>query len=37
MLSHRACLTNVVQMLTSSPVTPANRVLAVAPFSTPSG
>ena len=32
MLSHRACLTNVVQMLTSSPVTPADRVLAVAPF-----
>ena len=32
MLSHRACLTNVVQMLTSSPVTPTDRVLAVAPF-----
>ena len=32
MLTHRACLTNVVQMLTSSPVTPADRVLAVAPF-----
>src|SRR6266566_1300438 len=32
MLTHRACLTNVVQMLTSMPVTPADRVLAVAPF-----
>ena len=32
MLTHRACLTNVVQMLTSSPVTRADRVLAVAPF-----
>jgi acyl-CoA synthetase (AMP-forming)/AMP-acid ligase II len=32
MLTHRACLTNVVQMLTSSPVSPADRVLAVAPF-----
>jgi long-subunit acyl-CoA synthetase (AMP-forming) len=32
MLTHRACLTNVMQMLTSSPVMPADRVLAVAPF-----
>ena len=32
MLTHRACLTNVVQMLTLMPVTPADRVLAVAPF-----
>lgn len=32
MLSHRACLTNVVQMLTAAPVTGTDRVLAVAPF-----
>jgi acyl-CoA synthetase (AMP-forming)/AMP-acid ligase II len=32
MLTHRACLTNVVQMLTVLPSGPADRVLAVAPF-----
>jgi acyl-CoA synthetase (AMP-forming)/AMP-acid ligase II len=32
LLTHRACLTNVLQMLTSSPVTPDDRILAVAPF-----
>jgi acyl-CoA synthetase (AMP-forming)/AMP-acid ligase II len=32
MLTHRACLTNVVQMLTTMPVACADRVLAVAPF-----
>ena len=32
MLTHRACLTNVVQMLTALPVACADRVLAVAPF-----
>jgi acyl-CoA synthetase (AMP-forming)/AMP-acid ligase II len=32
MLSHRACLTNVVQMLTATPVACTDRVLAVAPF-----
>jgi acyl-CoA synthetase (AMP-forming)/AMP-acid ligase II len=32
MLTHRACLANVVQMLTVLPSGPADRVLAVAPF-----
>ncbi len=32
MLTHRACVTNVVQMLTAMPVDPTDRVLAVAPF-----
>ena len=32
MLTHRACVANVVQMLTAMPVTPRDVVLAVAPF-----
>ena len=32
MLTHRACVTNVVQMLAAMPVDPTDRVLAVAPF-----
>jgi acyl-CoA synthetase (AMP-forming)/AMP-acid ligase II len=32
MLTHRACLTNVMQMLTAIPAACADRVLAVAPF-----
>jgi acyl-CoA synthetase (AMP-forming)/AMP-acid ligase II len=32
MLTHRACLTNVMQMLAAMPVTPDDRILAVAPF-----
>jgi acyl-CoA synthetase (AMP-forming)/AMP-acid ligase II len=32
MLTHRACLTNVMQILTAMPVTPEDRVLAVPPF-----
>jgi hypothetical protein len=36
MLTHRACLTNVVQMLTAVPVAYAGPILAVAPPSTPS-
>jgi len=32
MLTHRACLTNVAQMLTAAPATGTDRVLAVAPF-----
>jgi acyl-CoA synthetase (AMP-forming)/AMP-acid ligase II len=32
MLTHRACLTNVMQMRAAMPVTPDDRVLAVPPF-----
>jgi acyl-CoA synthetase (AMP-forming)/AMP-acid ligase II len=32
MLTHRACLTNVAQMLTATPASATDRVLAVAPF-----
>ena len=32
MLTHRACLTNVMQILAAMPMTPRDRVLAVAPF-----
>jgi acyl-CoA synthetase (AMP-forming)/AMP-acid ligase II len=32
MLTHRACVTNVVQMLAAMPVDPTDRLLAVAPF-----
>jgi acyl-CoA synthetase (AMP-forming)/AMP-acid ligase II len=32
MLSHRACLTNMAQMLTATPVAGTDRVLAVVPF-----
>ena len=32
MLSHRACLTNVMQMLTAMPMTPEDKILAVPPF-----
>jgi acyl-CoA synthetase (AMP-forming)/AMP-acid ligase II len=32
MLTHRACLANVVQMLTAAPVARTDRILEVAPF-----
>ena len=37
MLTHRACLTNIEQMLTAIPASATDRVLAVAPFFHPVG